>query len=391
MNRIRPPETGHPSSYLHGEHPDKYVATKPMQGMGAVMTSQAEEDEIAAFIDAVFIKAGLDEPERRDATLAAPPTPSSANASAAAPINHEAASRCSTDVTCPLAKGSPSNEPMPTARSAVGAVASAILITAPDEEASAKPSEPPRTPTPSHQSNEDLLENLSALCLQTDARGELVCYSAIARDYLALSRQLNELGVTPPRLRPRRNLPTTSDKHLYAAKAAYAQLSIDSQAIDLHWLYCNGKRDRIPERGMEHLFSGPEFNWDVAKQLASKEWKAETKVSRSLALSDFEQFQLAKLQTNAIGQRWRNTLRDKPLIEAGLKNRARRYPSLEADIPELTALWQADRLCGATATLRDKARMHMWLSGRAEPWPPQLARDRLRKLRGHIEAARKGP
>lgn len=240
-------------------------------------------------------------------------------------------------------------------------------------------------PASASETNEELLDLLSKLCASTDAMGRPTDYAHIAGEFLRMNMAVNELCITPPRFRPNRRAPSTKRKDLYAGSTSYRQLSCDQQLIDLHWLFCSGKRDRIPEAGIGHLFEGPKFDWVAAKSLTEKMWKAETKAIRSLALTDFDQFQLAKLQSHAIRKRWERALLDAPMIEVALKNRARRHPSLLAEIQVLTQLWQADQLCSGSS-LKDKAHVHMWLCRRSEPWAAQMTRDRLRKLRGHLEA-----
>lgn len=238
-------------------------------------------------------------------------------------------------------------------------------------------------PAPLVESNEGLLELLGELCNRRDASGQPANFAAFANDFLRVSMALNELGIVPPRFRPNRRAPPTDRNKDYGK--TNRQLSCYQQLVDLHWLFCTGKRDRIPEAGIERLFEGPEFDWDAARQLAEKPWKSETKAIRSLRLSDFEQWQLYKLQTPKLRQRWDRIRIEAPAVEVVLKNRARRFPSLAAELQDLLCLWQADKLCG-DSLLKDKAHVHMWLTGRFEPWSPQKTRDRLRKLRGHLEA-----
>lgn len=244
------------------------------------------------------------------------------------------------------------------------------------------------SPTPLPKDNQALLELLAQLCSSTRADGRPTDYVDISDKYLEINIALDELGITPPRFRPNRRAPATRQKHLYDSSASNRKLSCDQQLVDLHWLFCAGKRDRIPEAGIEQLFEGPEFDWDAARQLAEKPWKSETKAIRSLRLSDFEQMQLCKLQTPKVRMRWDRVRAAAPGVEVALKNRARHFPSLSAEVQDLVRLWQANKLC-SSAPLRDTALVHMWLTGRSEPLSPQQTRDRIRKLYRHLEAAKR--
>ena len=167
-------------------------------------------------------------------------------------------------------------------------------------------------------------------------------------------------------------------------------LIVDKQVIDLDWLHCAGKRERIAEADMEDMFvSEHSIDWVAAERLATKKWHPGTKAISSLRLADAEQFPLVILQTPKLKTRWAEILRDTPLVETTLKNRADKHPKLLPHVNHLTTVWQADEL-GHAASLKTKARLHQWLSGANEPISQEQMREQIRRVRRHLESVGKG-
>ncbi|NVH74788.1 hypothetical protein FSB08_20180 [Paraburkholderia sp. JPY432] len=245
--------------------------------------------------------------------------------------------------------------------------------------------------------NEELISRLAGLAARVEA-GE--SYDIIRDEFCAVSLSLNRLHLTPPRFRPAlkgkrppKPSPLPSTSALKSYPESDGRLSRDKQVIDLDWLHCAGKRDRIPEAGMEHLFANPRsLDWSIAEALAGKNWKPQTKAINSLCLSDTEQFQLAWLQEPRIKTRWNEISRCTPKVIATLKNRAERHPALRGDVDALARIWQVDELA-PDAPWHLKTRLHQWILGTASPpWPTEKLREQSRRVKRHLHAGgfRKG-
>ncbi|AMM13112.1 hypothetical protein AX768_02260 [Burkholderia sp. PAMC 28687] len=232
----------------------------------------------------------------------------------------------------------------------------------------------------SELSNGELLKRLAAQAARVASGAQ---FDAERVEYRKLHLALNRKLLTPPRVRPL--IPGKRHGHKIGFTRSDGALIVDKQVIDLDWLHCAKKRDRIPEPGFEHMFLNDQcIDWVSAEALALKNWKPETKVIQSLMLSDAEQFPLVLLQTPKLRARWSRIRKQAPAIETALKNRAERFTSMRGQEHALALIWQADEL-GLDAPLRIKANLHQWMSSASEPLSTERFREQKRRVRRHLE------
>ena len=121
-------------------------------------------------------------------------------------------------------------------------------------------------------------------------------YLAIRKRFLALHFETNKLGRWAPRFR---EIPT----HLPADEHGNAQLALDRQVIDLHWLWATKRGKRCGVKSYETLFAGDEFDQASAVRFATEAWHWDTKAAY-LNLTKNHQWELCALQTEPIRKRW---------------------------------------------------------------------------------------
>jgi hypothetical protein len=121
-------------------------------------------------------------------------------------------------------------------------------------------------------------------------------YLAIRERFVALHFETNKLGRWAPRFR---EIPA----HLFADERGNAQLALDRQVIDLHWLWATKRGKRCGVKSYETLFATDEFDQASAVRFATEAWHWNTKAAY-LNLTSNQQWELCALQTDPIRKRW---------------------------------------------------------------------------------------
>ena len=135
-----------------------------------------------------------------------------------------------------------------------------------------------------------------------DASGQRFTYEEIRRHVILFSIMLNLKGEIAPRFRPMRS-PATPLKGL-EYPAEHSMLSNDRQMIDLHWIYCKGLHANNI-KGYNGLFNKSKpFDLMKASMFVNKAGGYVRKANL-LGLPEFEQFQLASIQSTEVKTRSR--------------------------------------------------------------------------------------
>lgn len=227
--------------------------------------------------------------------------------------------------------------------------------------------------------NDELLASMEALLKNRSQDGKLASYLSIRNEYCAISEVMNRNGLLPPRFRPARPLPVpiagrkpSSDNTL---------MMLDRQVIDLHWLHCMGKRDRLEDaKEFVELFDGDEFDFDLAGLFAKKGWSPTSKSAKVLNLIEEEQWQMAFLRPKDMDGAWRNALTSMhTTIDRRLRECVAKEPGLKSHVGDWKLLWLADKL---VRHLGQKAigRMYGWLAGK-EALAPATLSAKLKRMR----------
>lgn len=227
-------------------------------------------------------------------------------------------------------------------------------------------------------SDSDLTATLDRLLTQRDSDGGLVPYHVLRRRYCALSEVMNHRGIVPPRFRPKRSIPKlpAGAKH----DPNDTLMMRDRQVIDLHWLYCRGKRDQLADRKYADLFAGDELDFKLAADLATKTWSLNSKVFKVLNLLSYDEWQMAYLRSKETDDTWRNAFTTmNTTIDKRLRNQAVKTPSLRPHIADLKSLWVAQKVAGDLGQ-RVVAEVHGWLSGSA-PLAASTLSAKLRRMK----------
>lgn len=194
---------------------------------------------------------------------------------------------------------------------------------------------------------------------QAESTKSLLPYTTIRRHVCAINFVMNERGLRPPRFRESRKVP-------YMPKPASSTirvpgmpnpslltleqelLSSDRKMIDLHWLYTQGKRDKVMDRTFRDLFDRPEFDFELASEFLNKDWKTEVRATSILQLAEIEQWQLASLVSSSIQKRWQKIDEQSLRVDRNLRNHALIRPQLGSDIKDFKFLWVANEITGGT-------------------------------------------
>ena len=192
-------------------------------------------------------------------------------------------------------------------------------------------------------SNAELRSRLDHLLHQRGLDGKLICYLDIRDECCAIGEVMNRRGIQPPKLRPQRSLPMLPKGQKYDVPDTV--MSRDRQVLDLHWLHCRGKRDRIEHKAYGDLFTGDEFDFDLAVQFACKGWSLASKTVKVLDLIDFEQMQMAFFRMKHIDDAWKNGFSS---MNTTISKRLREYvvkePEFAMHIEGLKRLWLAEKM-----------------------------------------------
>ncbi|RBA23281.1 hypothetical protein [Herminiimonas fonticola] len=186
-------------------------------------------------------------------------------------------------------------------------------------------------------------------------------YTAIRSFVCAINLVMNERGLRPPRFRELRKVPFKRRPASFSTVKVpgvpnpslltpeQELLSSDRKMIDLHWLYAQGKRDRVKDRTYRDLFDQPEFDFELAAEFLANDWTSEARVNSIFKLTDVEQWQLASLVSNSIQKQWQK-IDDQALnVDRILRNHALIRPQLAADVKDFKYLWVANEIAGGTS------------------------------------------
>lgn len=195
-------------------------------------------------------------------------------------------------------------------------------------------------------SSGDLRAELDRLLNQRNAGGQLISYLEIRNECCAIGEVMNCRGMQPPKLRPQRSLPKLSEGKKY--DLAETVMARDRQVLDLHWLHCNGKRDRLGHKAFADLFEGDDFNFDLAGVFACKGWSMASKTVKTLDLDDFEQIQMAYYRMKNIDDAWKNAENSmNTTIAKRLRKATFKEPDFAQHIEGLKQLWLAEKMSQA--------------------------------------------
>lgn len=259
-------------------------------------------------------------------------------------------------------------------------VAEVVIEDLPEE---APSSEPPRAasvtvaPPDGFQIDEALLAEYrtqdDAALVQTlvELKGRQVPFCDVLPVFIAVGLTMNERGLLAPAYRPRRPLPRWGAEATPEDTARLRAL----QVIDLHWLWCRGKRDEIDDRRWATLFAGTDFDFDLAWRLACDKHDRPAAKAEALNLSTLEQLQLAILKGDEAGAMVRRMQKAEPSAKRRLHTHELADPSIGRFIPQWLELWRADNvLKGLSVRSAAIGQLHGWMVGR-----PPLNDRNLRK------------
>lgn len=204
---------------------------------------------------------------------------------------------------------------------------------------------------------------------------ELMDYTAIRPYVCAINLVMNERGLKPPRFRESRKVPPkfrppssivrvpgVPNPSLLTPEEAL--LSSDRKMIDLHWLYAQGKRDKVKDRNYRDLFDQPEFDFELAAEFLAKDWKTETRANSIFRFAEIEEWQLASLVSQSVQKQWRKIDDQALKVDRILRNHALIRPQLAADVKDFKYLWVANEITGG-APQSLVARVFGWQKGEA--------------------------
>jgi hypothetical protein len=211
-------------------------------------------------------------------------------------------------------------------------------------------------------SNQELDAAHTKLCEKTFSRGAQLPYPAVREQYCSLSIAMNERGLRPPRLRQACQGKSWKPGEEWTDEMK--AMSNDMKIIELHWLHRSGLRSLVKDYQFRELFQSNVFDFELATEFVFAKWKAETRATRILHLSDVQQWQVSKLASAEVNKKWVRILDEASDVELHLKNAACRKPLLSNEVDDFTRLWIADAVC-AGAPQRLIGIVHGWLKGEA--------------------------
>lgn len=155
--------------------------------------------------------------------------------------------------------------------------------------------------------------------------------------YCSMAVELNQRGSIAPAYRPRMAPPERFNRHwtdnIHAS---------DLQVLDVHWLHC-----RNPDRGnvtktTAPMFTGGDFDFDLAGLFACLPWKMDKKVS-ALRLVAEEAWEMALIYPSNDRETRKRLEQDRRRIDDAVKRGQRRNPSLRS-CGEWGRIWTARRI-----------------------------------------------
>lgn len=236
------------------------------------------------------------------------------------------------------------------------------------------PSEPPQAasmavaPPDGFQIDEALLaecrtqDDATLVQTLTEVANSQAPFRDVLPRFLAASLVMNERGLLAPAYRPGRSLPRWGAEATPDDTARLRAL----QVLDLHWLWHRGKRDEIEDRRWATLFTGTDFDFDLAWGLAVEKFKKTGEKAKALNLSTFEQLQLATLKNDEVVAMVRRMQKAEPTAKRNLRTHALADPSIGRFIPQWLELWRADYILkGLDVRSAAIGQLHGWMVGRA--------------------------
>lgn len=230
-------------------------------------------------------------------------------------------------------------------------------------------------------SNADLRARLEQLLCRRDSDGRLISYLEIRDECCAIGEVMNCRGIQPPRCRPLRSLPKLPAGGKYSAVETV--MARDRQVLDLHWLHCNGKRDRLGHKAFADLFAGDDFDFDLASVFASKGWNLASKTVKVLNLLDFEQVQMAYFRMKHIDDAWRNAETSmNTTVAKRLREWAIKEPGFAVHTEGLKQLWLAERMAAVVGITGQKiiGQIYGWLMNE-EPLAKATLSAKLKRMK----------
>lgn len=222
-------------------------------------------------------------------------------------------------------------------------------------------------------------------------------YETIRGRYLQLSIELNLRGLLAPSARPN---PATGSGKKYD-DAFHMETQVDQVIIDLHWLHATKQEVTVCpgyER-FEVLFNQEEdFSFELAHEFAQTEMTNDFRVAGALVLTDFQQYQLIRLQSKEVKAKVaslnkRRTTADNKrhpalvhVLEKDLLKWSDTDPRMKSGLKCYKALWTSWALLGASYKTSQLAKLTAYLSGEPER-SSSLTSEKLRKLKKHTAAS----
>lgn len=179
---------------------------------------------------------------------------------------------------------------------------------------------------------EEALENYHVVCQQIKVTGD---YESSSERYRFCSFELNTHGKLAPAFR--REI-QTGKKH---NDPIFFQIYRDQIAIDCHWLYCRNEEVNINAK--DHDFadlvnlSSP-FDFALCDKFAAKKWKRDNRVLECMRLTDFQQVQLAALQSSEMKFRIEH-------LDKAIKGEKQRLPSPRSNFERKLSTWERQSAC----------------------------------------------
>lgn len=206
------------------------------------------------------------------------------------------------------------------------------------------------------------------------AMGLFSCESERAK-ILGLHIEANRQGLVAPYFRPQlvESL-RQSGKGDHALSPAQSQLSNDMQFVDLHWVLCQRQRLRpgcVLKVGHLVLCNANGINLPALVEFVQSNATFIKRI-RQLKLTEQEQWQLTKLQTQAIKKRKDRIRLDRSAVHANIADHAALPKSrmLPDAVPQVVVQWEA--LCIARGSAKDAANLGQLITGKH--FDPQSAK-----------------
>jgi hypothetical protein len=274
-------------------------------------------------------------------------------------------------------------------RAIVGASVSAMIVAKakePKDHSAPKFTEFPVSTVLGVSEFDDPLREMAALC-----RAMLIHkdYLRVRDDYCRLSITLNLVGKLAPGWRPQLKAGAGW------GNAIHKVIHRDQVVIDLHWCY-SIKMPLIPQDAAHvALFSGADsFHFELAWELAGKQWKGTYRASEALCLTPLQQCQmltlrgpelLARLDDIESGRRKSEGKSASKIAMANcqISQWAERNKHILSRRDSYEKLWRARELLGHDATNQQIAELHAYMLG-GEVQDRATIRDKLKSLDKHV-------